>query len=102
MRAGRVFVAVLCLAVCAFSQNEQSKGKREEQRSCIQCHSLRLVDLQRLSLAAWQKEVDKMIGWGAVVADRQALIDYLAQEYGLNKPAAPQELTANGVSGSSR
>ena len=99
MRAPGVFVAVLS-ALCAFAQNPQSaeRGKQEEQRSCVPCHSLRLVDSQRLSPAAWQREVDKMIGWGAVVSDRQTLIDYLAQEYGVNKTAPPQQLTTNGVS----
>ena len=63
-------------------------------------YTVRLVDSQRLSPGAWQKEVDKMIGWGAAVSDRQALIDYLAQEYGVNKPAPAQQLAANGASGS--
>jgi mono/diheme cytochrome c family protein len=73
-------------------------GRQEEQRSCIQCHSLRLVNSQRLSAAAWEKEMSKMIGWGAVVSDRQLLLDYLSQEYSDAKPMAPEELSGNGAS----
>ena len=75
------------------------RGKHEEQRSCIQCHSLRLVDTQRLSRAAWEKEINKMIGWGAPVEDKQALLEYLAAEYSDNKPMPQDELTGNGVQG---
>src|SRR6202790_5533367 len=47
--------------------------------SCLECHETRIILQQRLSKAAWTKEVDKMVKWGAVVdpADREALIDYL-------------------------
>jgi hypothetical protein len=44
---------------------------------------------QRLSKAAWTKEVDKMIKWGAVVdpKDRDALIDYLSTNLSADKAA---------------
>ena len=51
----------------AKAQDGGDAGRKAEQTSCLPCHSLRLVESQRLSAAAWQKEVDKMIGWGAVV-----------------------------------
>lgn len=99
MRAAGVFLGLVCATGYSFAQTQADRGKQEEQRSCVPCHSLRLVESQRLTPAAWQKEVDKMIGWGADVSDRQTLIDYLAQEYGVDKPALPQQLTANGASG---
>src|SRR5277367_1361939 len=45
--------------------------------SCLECHEARIILQQRLGKAAWGKEVDKMVKWGAVVdaADRDALID---------------------------
>jgi hypothetical protein len=68
----------------------EDTGKKAEQHSCTPCHSLRLVESQRLSRAAWQKEVDKMIGWGAVVSDKQLLIDYLSRNYSnLQVPTSP-------------
>lgn len=73
------------------------RGKREEAHSCIQCHSLRLVNSQRLSARAWQKEIDKMIGWGAPVRDRQLLINYLSEEYSAAKPIPEPEHSGNGV-----
>ena len=42
---------------------------------------------QRLSKAAWTKEVDKMIKWGAVVdaSDHDALVDYLSGNFGVDR-----------------
>jgi hypothetical protein len=39
---------------------------------------------QRLSRAAWGRELDKMIGWGAVVdpSARDTLLDYLSAHFG--------------------
>ncbi len=55
--------------------------------SCTECHEARIIVQQRLSKAAWTKEVDKMTKWGAVVdaADRDALIDYLSSNFSWDK-----------------
>jgi hypothetical protein len=57
--------------------------------ACMECHEARIILQQRLSKAAWTKEVDKMVKWGAVVepADREALIDYLSTNFSPDKPA---------------
>lgn len=93
-------IAIVLVMAASFCQAADpqltEKGKQEEQRSCIQCHSLRLVDSQRLSAAAWGREIDKMIGWGAVVPDRQLLLDYLSQEYSDTKPIPRPALSGNG------
>jgi hypothetical protein len=49
------------------------------QTACMRCHDSRIIEQQRLNKAAWTKEVDKMIKWGAVVdpGDRDAMIEYL-------------------------
>ena len=51
--------------------------------ACTECHEARIILQQRLSKAAWTKEVDKMIKWGAVVepAERQPFIDYLSVNF---------------------
>jgi mono/diheme cytochrome c family protein len=56
--------------------------------ACTECHEARIILQQRLSKAAWTKEVDKMTKWGAVVdpADRDALIDYLSENFSPDKP----------------
>jgi cytochrome c553 len=56
--------------------------------ACLECHEARIILQQRLSKAAWTKEVDKMTKWGAVVdaSDREALIDYLSSNFSPDKP----------------
>ena len=51
--------------------------------ACTECHDARIILQQRLSKAAWTKEVDKMSKWGAVVepADRDSFIDYLSTSF---------------------
>jgi hypothetical protein len=56
--------------------------------SCLECHEARIILQQRLSKAAWTKEVDKMMKWGAVVdaGDHDALIDYLSTNFSPDQP----------------
>lgn len=98
MKTALAYAWLALLSSSAFAAGQQlaERGKQEEQRSCVQCHSLRLVDSQRLSVAAWKKEIDKMVGWGAVIADRQLLLDYLSQEYSDSKLLPRPELSADG------
>jgi hypothetical protein len=68
--------------------------------ACLECHEARIILQQRLSKAAWTKEVDKMTKWGAVVdpADRDALIDYLSTNFSADKPAfEPPRTSGAGV-----
>src|SRR3954471_20074953 len=71
-------------------------AKKAEQRECIACHGLRFIHTQRLSRAAWQKELDKMAGWGAEMKDKQLLLDYLTAEYGDTKPIPQAPLSSDG------
>jgi mono/diheme cytochrome c family protein len=70
--------------------------------ACLECHEARIILQQRLSKAAWAKEVDKMTKWGAVVdpADRDALIDYLSTNFSPDKPAYEPPRTSAGKSSS--
>jgi len=56
--------------------------------ACMECHDARIILQQRLSKAAWTREVDKMMKWGALVDsnDRDALIDYLSANFGTDRP----------------
>ena len=97
----RILLAVICVAgnavvsMAADSQADNA-GRKAETTSCTQCHSTRLIDSQRLSPAAWAKEVDKMIGWGAIVPDKKLLVDYLAAEYSDSKPVPMPAMSADG------
>jgi hypothetical protein len=88
---------VLACAALAADQATIEKGQKEEQRTCLPCHSLRIIHTNRLSRAGWNRELDKMAGWGAKYADRDALVEYLVANYGDDKPAPPAELTSDGT-----
>jgi hypothetical protein len=70
--------------------------------ACLECHEARVIIQQRLSKAAWTKEVDKMTKWGAVVdpSDRDALIDYLSTNFSPDKPAYEPQRTVAGKNNS--
>jgi hypothetical protein len=87
--------AFVALAMAGLAM-AQDAGRAEEQRACVPCHSLRLVESQRLSAAAWGKELDKMERWGAPIGNRQALLDYLAREYPDTKPVPKPERSGDG------
>ena len=64
--------------------------------ACTECHETRIIVQQRLSKAAWTKEMDKMVKWGALVdpKDRDGLIDYFSTNFGTDKPAYVPERSA--------
>lgn len=99
MSHARMIVMLLSPGVVVLAADSQpiERGRQAEQQSCVQCHSLRLIESQRLSAAAWGREIDKMIGWGAVVPERQLLLDYLAQEYSDSKPVPYPERSGDGT-----
>ena len=90
-----VFTAVL--TAVAADQATIEKGQKEEQRTCLPCHSLRIIHSNRLSRAGWNKELDKMAGWGTKYADREAILEYLVANFGDDKPVTPPELTTDGA-----
>ena len=94
----KILIGLCALAnlVLAADSDLVTRGKKEEDFSCVQCHSLRLIHSQRLSKATWNKELDKMAGWGAPIRDRQALLDYLTEQYSDAKPMAPAERSGDG------
>ena len=91
-------IALLLLASSAAWAADQAtleRGQKEE-RNCIACHSLRIVHSQRLSRAAWDRELTKMAGWGAKYTDRDALLEYLVANYGDDKPMGKPEMSGDG------
>jgi len=89
---------VLTTAALAADQATLDRGKKEEGRVCLPCHSLRLIHSQRLSKTTWNKELDKMAGWGAKYQDRDALLEYLVSNFGDDKPPAPPAMSLDGSS----
>ena len=99
MMTARLWLLAGILAAIALGADQAvvERGQKEEARSCIPCHSLRLIHSQRLSKAAWNKELDKMAGWGTIVNDREALLEYLIANYGDDKPLPAPAMSGNGV-----
>ena len=90
-------VALITPVLRAQSDSELPAGPMQAKATtaCAECHEARIIVQQRLSKAAWTKEVDKMTKWGALVdpQDRDALIDYLSTNFGVDKPPYVAERT---------
>jgi hypothetical protein len=54
------------------------------ERACGGCHDGDVIGQQRLSRAQWERELNKMLGWGAKVSEeeRGPLLDFLSRRYG--------------------
>jgi mono/diheme cytochrome c family protein len=94
----RLILAVMFAgAAAAADQATLDRGQKEESRACIACHSLRIIHSQRLSRATWNRELDKMIGWGTKIADREALLEYLVANFGDDKAPPPPALSKDAA-----
>jgi hypothetical protein len=89
----KIVIGIAILAGMAAAQTAADRGAQEEARDCNACHSLTIIHSQRLSKAAWNRELDKMAGWGTKMPDRDALLEYLASQYGDDKAAPPSVMT---------
>ena len=96
----RLAVLLILIAVApAFGQElPAGPGADEVARRCLTCHETDMIAQQRLSTAAWGREVDKMTRWGAPVepAERDALIAYLARHFA---PAPAASVPVSGAEG---
>src|SRR5580698_7580208 len=86
------FLLASCLLLLAHAQSPElpaGPAQAKVATACLECHESRIITQQRLSKAAWTKEVDKMIKWGALVeaADRESFIDYLSVNFPPEKVA---------------
>ncbi|MFN8062397.1 MAG: hypothetical protein U0Q12_24810 [Vicinamibacterales bacterium] len=61
-----------------------SAGAETVRARCSSCHESDLIEEQRLSRDGWDRELTKMVRWGATVGDseRAALLDYLVRHFG--------------------
>src|ERR1022692_1513873 len=90
---GTLTALVLCAAIAVVAQTSPNESlpagpaKEKAEAACLTCHEARIIVQQRLTKAAWTKEMDKMVKWGAEVdpKDRDALIDYFSANFGTDK-----------------
>ncbi len=99
MRAALAITLLCTLALLALAQPKAptmqgpalpvTPLQKKLETACLECHDAGIIVQQRLDKAAWQREVDKMMRWGAVVDkdDYQGMIDYFAQNFPSDKPA---------------
>jgi len=75
-------------------------GVEIARRACLSCHEADLIVSQRLSRAGWVREVEKMVRWGAVIADseKDPLVDYFTARFAPRRAAAA--LPASGTTAS--
>lgn len=54
------------------------------QERCIGCHEENVISQQRLTRGQWDREVTKMVNWGAKAndAEKKELVDYLVERFG--------------------
>jgi hypothetical protein len=86
MRSSCAWLILSIGTLAATDLHEDDPGKKAEQRACVPCHSLRLIESQRLSATAWKREINKIVGWGAVVPNQEVLLEYLSREFSDTKP----------------
>ncbi len=62
-------------------------GSASFKAACESCHGMDVITQQRLTRAQWDREINKMTGWGAQVKaeDRQGFLDYLEKNFGPRK-----------------
>lgn len=71
-------------------------GRQSVEIACLPCHSADILVQQRLNEKQWTAEVDKMIRWGAVVADadKAKMIVYLLKNFGPENKFTPTRVRA--------
>jgi len=102
-----VLIYVAVVAAAAKSPNEELPTgplQKKAAAACLSCHEARIIVQQRLSNAAWTREMDKMVKWGAEVdpQDREALIDYFSENFGPDQSAYVAPKTAGASVSKSR
>jgi sulfite oxidase len=62
-------------------------SSREFERACMSCHGEDVIRQQHLTRAQWDREINKMTGWGAEVKadDRASFLDFLEKNFGPRK-----------------
>ena len=109
-RAASVILWLAPLFICAPSLQSQSANlppgpfEAKVRTACTECHEARIIVQQRLSKAAWTREMDKMTKWGAEIdsQDRDALIDYFSANFGPDQPAYAAPKTTAAVASKAR
>ena len=93
LRFALLFTLAICITGSAAEQPTSNTDlpagtvQNKARTACTTCHDAHIIVQQRLSKAAWGKEVDKMIKWGAIVnpSDRDPLVEYFSTNFSPDK-----------------
>lgn len=95
-RLNLLVLFICAVSLVAFAADQPSSAiqlpagpmQAKARTGCTICHDAHILVQQRLNKAAWGKEVDKMMKWGAIVSpsDRDALVDYFSTNFSPDKP----------------
>ena len=77
------------------------EGSEILRRRCLRCHAIDLIAQQRLPRSGWERELEKMISWGAAVEDseKKELVDYLTAHFSNVRPSpkAPGDVAGSAA-----
>lgn len=94
-------VPLLCVFVSGYllADIPGGAGKAELVRVCGKCHSVEQATSLHESRSAWEDEIGKMAGMGAQGTDEDfnAILGYLARNFGPEKPKPVNVNTADAV-----
>jgi hypothetical protein len=90
-----IFSLTCVFSNMTFGQVPAAGIAQKMQETCTRvCHGPSLIAQQRLDVAGWTREVNKMVGWGAEIAgsDKDELIRYLAGQFNTarSRPSSSQ------------
>jgi DMSO/TMAO reductase YedYZ molybdopterin-dependent catalytic subunit len=78
-----VIISRLAPAAAASATPSSAAHPHGFQQACLTCHEEDIIRMQKLTAAQWEREVQKMTGWGADIKpeDREAVLDYLSANF---------------------
>ncbi len=103
LRSTAIAACMVSAVSAAAGQDAVDRGAQIVRGRCTVCHAVDLIEAQRLTRPGWDREVAKMIAWGAAVDPTQApaVAAYLASRFGLTRGSAGRlspERTAQAAS----
>lgn len=80
-----VGITISAVAPAAASEpaGEDTQGPEGYKAACMGCHDDHMMQQQHLTRPQWDREINKMTGWGAPLKaqDREGVLDYLSNRY---------------------
>jgi uncharacterized protein YukJ len=94
------FLLLGSITFAAASDLPEGKGKDLVEDSCMDCHSLRRIKVQRLDAEGWNNILREMSENGAAIDpnDRKTIVEYLAKNFGPDRKVNVNRAGADEIS----